>query len=112
MDTKKFYRNKEDFICEVCGEFMQGNGYTNHCSICFYSKHVDINPGDRAGGCGGLMKPVLYKKNSKKGLVLTHECLKCGEHKNNKLSSTDSIENLLNVFSKFSHQKSNYSIKI
>ena len=100
MNIKKFYRNKENFICEVCSEHIQGNGYTNHCSICFYSKHVDINPGDRRARCGGLMKPMSYKKNSKKGLVLIHQCLKCGEYKNNKLAITDSIENLLNVFTR------------
>ena len=26
---------------------MKGNGYTNHCPKCLWSKHVDINPGDR-----------------------------------------------------------------
>lgn len=99
MVTKKFYRNKEDFICEICSESVQGNGNTNHCSICFYSKHVDINPGDRASRCNGLMRPVSYKLDSKKGIILTHKCLKCGEYKNNKLANTDSVENLLNVFS-------------
>ncbi len=99
MATKKFYRNKEDFICEMCGEFIQGNGYTNHCPICFYSKHVDVNPGDRASGCNGLMQPISYKTDGKKGLVLTHKCLKCREYKNNKLADTDNVENLLNIFS-------------
>jgi hypothetical protein len=98
ISTKKFYRNKENFICEVCSAFIQGNGYTNHCSVCFYSKHVDINPGDRAAKCKGLMKPISYNKDSKKGLILIHKCLKCGEYKSNKLANTDSIENLLNAF--------------
>ena len=31
METKKFQRNKEDFICEKCGLEVEGNGYTNHC---------------------------------------------------------------------------------
>jgi len=98
MTTKKFYRNKEDFTCEMCGELVRGNGYTNHCPICFCSKHVDINPGDRASQCRGLMKPASYHKDGKKGIVLTHKCTKCFEEKNNKLASTDSIENLLKVF--------------
>jgi len=33
METKKFQRNKEDFICEKCGLEVEGNGCTNHCII-------------------------------------------------------------------------------
>ena len=98
VSTKKFYKNKEDFVCEVCNEFIQGNGYTNHCPKCLFSKHVDINPGDRASLCDGLMEPIAYIKNSKKGLTLTHKCVKCGECKNNKLANNDSIEILLKIF--------------
>ena len=64
------YRMIQDFDCERCGhlegqnkfspsvlEFsvltrfvssQERNGYTNHCSQCLWSKHVDINPGDRS----------------------------------------------------------------
>ena len=51
-----FIRKTEDFICEHCGREVRGNGYTNHCPYCLWSKHVDINPGDRAAGCGGLKR--------------------------------------------------------
>ena len=44
---KKFERNREDFTCNNCELFVQGDGYTDHCPSCLYSKHVDINPGDR-----------------------------------------------------------------
>ncbi len=101
LDTKKFHRLKEDFTCEMCSAFVEGNGYTNHCPTCFYSKHVDINPGDRASKCSGLMKPLSYRMDGKKGVVLTHECTKCKEHKNNKLAETDSIESLLKAFKCF-----------
>ena len=43
---KKFQRKVEDFICEKCGTKNIGNGFTNHCFKCLWSKHVDINPGD------------------------------------------------------------------
>ena len=55
---KQFQRKKENFVCEHCGQEVIGNGYTNHCPSCLHSKHVDINPGDRAETCGGLMEPV------------------------------------------------------
>ena len=39
----------EDFICENCGKDVEKSSYTarDHCPYCLYSKHVDINPGDR-----------------------------------------------------------------
>jgi len=75
---KKFQRKIEDFKCENCGEFVKGDGYTNHCPECLYSKHVDNNPGDRANECGGLMKPIdaFFKKQE---WLLRQECQKCGE---------------------------------
>ena len=36
-----FIRKTEDFICENCGAVVVGNGYTNHCPACLYSKHVE-----------------------------------------------------------------------
>ena len=62
--TKQFKKVQEDFICEMCGAKVSGNGYTNHCPECLTSKHVDINPGDRACDCHGLMPAVgLDTKN-------------------------------------------------
>lgn len=39
----------EEFICEHCGQHVPKLGYScrNHCPYCLYSKHVDVNPGDR-----------------------------------------------------------------
>jgi hypothetical protein len=55
---KLFTKTVEDFVCEHCGEKVVGDGYTNHCPKCLWSKHVDINPGDRASECQGMMKPI------------------------------------------------------
>lgn len=93
---KNFTKVKENFICENCGEKVEGNGYTNHCPKCFYSKHVDINPGDRACNCGGLMKPIaVLQKNGE--FVLLHKCLKCGFERKNKLSENDNKENFFKL---------------
>ncbi|MFA6992594.1 MAG: RNHCP domain-containing protein, partial [Candidatus Gracilibacteria bacterium] len=40
---KRFSRTIEDFVCEKCGAKVKGDGYTNHCPKCLWSKHVDIN---------------------------------------------------------------------
>ena len=46
---KKFNEIDEEFICENCGKKIEKLGYScrDHCNYCLYSKHVDINPGDR-----------------------------------------------------------------
>ncbi|MCQ2741057.1 MAG: RNHCP domain-containing protein [Alphaproteobacteria bacterium] len=91
---RQFQRKKEDFICEHCGTEVHGNGYTNHCPNCLYSKHVDINPGDRAETCGGLMEPIdLELKDG--NYIIIHRCQKCGFTRRNKISSDDNFEAVL-----------------
>ena len=94
--SKKFQRTIENFTCENCGQAVKGNGYTNHCPKCLWSKHVDKNPGDRASECGGLMKPIAMQKNGQ-DIFLTHKCQKCGFEKRNKMATNDNFDTLLNV---------------
>ena len=93
---KKFQRKIENFECENCGEEVEGDGYTNHCPACLWSKHVDINPGDRASDCYGLMEPIeVDKKNGKN--IITHRCLKCGHLKKNKIAENDDYDEILEI---------------
>ena len=93
---KQFSRTKENFICENCGKEVVGNGYTNHCPHCLYSKHVDINPGDRDSNCGGIMEPVDVEiKNG--DYVIIHQCKKCGFIRKNKMCTNDNFETLLKI---------------
>lgn len=96
MTAKKFTRKIEDFICENCGKKVKGNGFTNHCPSCLWSKHVDINPGDRESNCLGLMKPIIVEKGSGE-YIIVHKCTKCGYEKRNKVSNNDSFEELLKI---------------
>lgn len=91
----KFIKNKEDFTCEKCGTFNMGDGYTNHCFSCLWSKHVDNFPGDRAQKCGGLMRPVSIKIRENT-YILRHKCEVCGLEKNNKTTKNDVLDNFLN----------------
>ncbi len=93
---KKFIRTIENFICKKCGEEVKGSGYTNHCPLCLWSKHVDINPGDREEECKGLMKPIGYLKSGGKEKIV-HQCQKCGFEKSNKIEKEDNIEVLLSL---------------
>jgi hypothetical protein len=89
-----FQRRKEDFRCERCGAMISGDGYTNHCPKCLWSKHVDVFPGDRAAACGSLMEPVMLLSQGKGG-TLTHRCMRCDYEKKNKVAENDDFEALL-----------------
>ncbi len=87
MDTKRFSKLDESFVCANCGKTVLPLGYTsrNHCPFCLWSVHLDINPGDRASDCGGMLEPVSAVPNTKKGgYTIIHKCRKCGEIRKNK----------------------------
>jgi len=86
-----FKKKKEDFVCEHCGREVIGNGYTNHCPACLWSKHVDVDPGDRRALCGGLMKVVAIEREGRE-YMLTHECVVCGHQKRNRVSDKDDFD--------------------
>jgi rubrerythrin len=95
--SQRFIKNEEDFICEVCGARVKGNGYTDHCPLCLWSKHVDNFPGDRQNSCGGLMEPIgLIKKRGEWKIV--YRCQACGQEKINRVSSDDDPQKLLSLF--------------
>lgn len=92
--AKKFTRTTEDFTCEHCGSVVVGDGYTNHCPQCLWSQHVDVNPGDRAATCGGMMEPVgMVHKDGEQVIVQT--CTRCGHTRKNKRQLNDSTEALI-----------------
>lgn len=93
-ESKKFRRLKENFLCEVCSYNVIGNGYTNHCPKCLYSKHVDIFPGDRSETCKGLMKPIGREEHPKKGSVIHHLCERCRIRRRNKSSPFDNPQTI------------------
>jgi len=96
MKKKNFIKNQEDFVCENCGYKVKGNGYTNHCPKCLYSKHVDNVPGDRANHCNGLMPPVgITYRNGQYSII--HKCLKCGVVRNNKINSADDFNKVIEL---------------
>ncbi len=94
--TKQFTRKKEDFVCEHCKTEVAGNGYTNHCPNCLYSKHVDINPGDRAESCYGLMQPIAIEQKSRQ-YIITHKCKKCRFVRKNKVSTKDKFDSVVEI---------------
>lgn len=92
--SKVFQRKKEDFTCGHCGFSVMGNGYTNHCPKCLWSKHADVHPGDRASECGGMMEPFSWTME-KQVFIVMHACVKCGFVRRNKLSQGDDLDVLI-----------------
>ncbi len=91
MESKRFKKNDEGFVCGRCGKVVPPLGYTsrNHCPACLWSLHLDLNPGDRASECGGLMRPVLAEPDARKGWIITHRCEVCGAERRNKAAADD-----------------------
>lgn len=93
-----FIKNTEDFKCEKCGTEVLGNGFTNHCPNCLWSKHVDIDPGDRKSKCLGMMEPIGVEKKGREYTII-HRCQKCGFVKKNKAESNDNFQMIVQVSS-------------
>jgi len=87
---KRFTKKKENFVCVVCGRKVSGDGYTDHCPYCLWSKHVDIFPGDREANCGGLMEPVETEMRKGEWRIL-YRCQECGYQHWNKAAKNDNL---------------------
>jgi hypothetical protein len=93
----QFTRVREGFTCLNCGLEVRGNGYTNHCPRCLWSRHVDINPGDRLADCGGAMRPLAALREPDR-IVIVHQCVACQFMRRNKASEADDQTAILGLF--------------
>jgi len=91
---RRFTRTREDFRCEQCETSVVGNGYTNHCPACLWSKHVDQHPGDRAATCRAPMQPIqlLYEHGE---FIVVHRCTGCSAVRRNRASDDDDLRALM-----------------
>lgn len=101
---KGYYKNhscRETFVCKVCGRevFPEGAGseHRNHCPNCLSSLHLDIEPGDRASDCGGIMDPisVWVRKNGEWAVI--HRCRRCGSLSSNRVAADDNPMKLMSL---------------
>ena len=98
---KSFKKNDNEFICENCGEKVDKLNYTSrdHCPYCLYSKHVDINPGDRLNTCMGLLKPIDVEK-FKDTYKIIYRGEKCNEVHKNIMANDDDINKIIEISKK------------
>jgi predicted RNA-binding Zn-ribbon protein involved in translation (DUF1610 family) len=94
MEQKRFTKNDSGFICANCGKEVlpMGTSSRNHCPFCLCSLHVDINPGDRANECGGLLRPIRSEPDARRGFIIIHKCDKCGEIHRNKAAHEAKVQ--------------------
>ncbi len=100
MEDKRFSKLDEGFICENCGKKVEPLEYTSrdHCPYCLYSKHVDINPGDRKNDCLGMLKPIGIEKYRDTYKII-YQCQKCGKRHKNIIAKDDNMDLIIELSS-------------
>ena len=100
---KKFNMIDEEFICENCNRNVPKLNYTarDHCPFCLYSKHVDINPGDRSNKCQGLLKGIGIEKY-KNTYKIIYKCSKCAQLHKNIIATDDDFDIIIKLSSSIS----------
>lgn len=101
---KGYYKThpcKDAFVCKQCGRqvFPSGAGsdHRNHCPNCLTSLHVDVEPGDRASDCGGLMDPIAVWVRKGGEWAIIHRCRRCGALSSNRTAADDNPAKLLSI---------------
>ncbi len=101
---KGFYKTHacdEIFTCKVCGREVvpagAGSGHRNHCPNCLSSLHVDIEPGDRASDCGGVMEPIAVWVRHNGEWAIVHRCKRCGALSSNRVLADDNPMKLMSI---------------
>ena len=98
---KKFNMIDNEFICDNCHKKITKLNYTarDHCNYCLYSKHVDINPGDRQNTCQGMLIPIDIEK-FKGTYKIIYQCAKCGKQHKNIIANDDNMDEIIKLTSK------------
>lgn len=98
---KKFNMIDEEFICEKCNKKVNKLNYTarDHCPYCLYSKHLDINPGDRKNNCHGLLEPISIEKY-KNTYKIIYKCQKCNKLHKNIIANDDNFDEIIKLSTK------------
>ena len=101
---KGYYKThpcRESFTCKVGGRLVTpegaGSDHRNHCPNCLSSLHVDLEPGDRASDCGGIMEPVAVWVRGKGEWAVIHRCRRCGSFSSNRVAADDNPMKLMSI---------------
>ena len=96
-----FDTQEKPFKCQFCGRTVSplgaGTRHRNHCPYCLCSKHLDIEPGDRAADCGGTMEPVAVWVRKGGEWAIIHRCRVCGALSSNRIAADDNQLKLISL---------------
>lgn len=92
---------QEAFTCKVCDRLVTpdsaGSEHRNHCPNCLNSLHLDIEPGDRAADCGGIMEPITVWVRRGGEWAIIHRCKRCGTLSSNRVAADDNPMKLMSI---------------
>ena len=101
---KGYYKThpcNDGFTCKVCGAAVfpdsAGSSHRNHCPNCLSSQHVDIEPGDRAADCGGVMDAIAVWVRKSGEWAIVHRCRRCGALSSNRIAADDNPFKLMSI---------------
>ena len=91
----------DSFTCKVCDWLVPpagvGSDHRNHCPNCLSSLHLDVEPGDRAANCGGVMEPVAVWVRKHGEWAVIHRCKRCGQLSSNRIAADDNPVKLMSI---------------
>src|SRR5574344_1513294 len=95
---KKLNMIDNEFVCDNCGKKVNKLNYTarDHCPYCLYSKHVDIDPGDRANECKGNLVPIGIEKY-KDTFKIIYKCDECHQLHKNIMAKDDNMDLIIEL---------------
>lgn len=101
---KNYYKHHpcdEPFTCKVCGRPVvptgAGSDHRNHCPNCLSSLHLDVEPGDRAADCGGIMDAVGVWVRKSGEWAIIHRCRRCQALSSNRVAADDNPMKLMSI---------------
>ncbi len=81
------------FVCSHCRRPVDpeayGTRHRNHCPHCLWSRHVDLEVGDRRAACGGGMEPIAVWVRRDGEWAIVHRCRTCGAIRTNRIAGDD-----------------------
>jgi DNA-directed RNA polymerase subunit RPC12/RpoP len=98
---KKFQKNNQTFVCINCKEQVPPHPTSSrdHCSYCLFGLHVDLNPGDRANNCKGVLEPIGVETLNQKERIV-YRCKKCNELIKNITAPDDNRKMITDLYQK------------
>ncbi len=92
-DSRSPRHERDSFTCIRCRREVPlssyGTKHRNHCPACLWSRHLDIEPGDRQSPCRAPMEPIGIEVRPDGEWAIIHRCTACNTLRANRLAGDD-----------------------